>query len=103
MHNPSFGIVGDDRFPRPMWCVLHAHLRADLEGLVNPFQNALPRHLQGSCDLADSLEGMITPSDLRALDIGEKASTRPRLVLTDEEKHHLPKNRLKHQLDREPR
>jgi hypothetical protein len=29
-------------------------LSADLKGLVNPFQNALARHLQGACDLDDS-------------------------------------------------
>jgi hypothetical protein len=54
--------------------VLHAHVGADLEGLVNPFQNALARHFQGSCDLAHSLAGMIAPQDLRPLDIAESGS-----------------------------
>ncbi len=74
MHNPGFGIVGDDGSTRPMRGVLDTHLGAHLEGLVNPFQNALPGHLQGACDLADSLARIIAPQDLRSLDIAESGS-----------------------------
>jgi hypothetical protein len=56
-----------------MRCVHQARPGADLEGLVNPFQNALTRHLQGACDLADSFASMITPQDLRSLDIAESS------------------------------
>src|ERR1700745_2008553 len=71
MHHPGLSIVGDERLPRRMRRVLHAHLCADLEGFVNPFQHALARHLQGASDLADGLAGMVAPQDLRALDITE--------------------------------
>src|SRR5579862_6582739 len=71
MHDPGFGIIGDDRFPGLMRRIFQAHIGTDLEGPVNPFQNTLARHLQGSCDLADGLAGIIAPQDLRALDIAE--------------------------------
>jgi hypothetical protein len=54
-----------------MWGILQAHIGADVESLVDPFQNALAGHLEGSHDLAYSLAGMITRQDLRALDIAE--------------------------------
>jgi hypothetical protein len=54
-----------------MRCVLHAHHDADLKGFVNPLQDTLARNLQGAGDLAHGLAGMVTPQDLRPLDIAE--------------------------------
>lgn len=56
--------------------ILHAHIGANLERLVNPFQGTLAGHLQGACDLAHSLASVLAPKDLRALDIAESGRLR---------------------------
>jgi hypothetical protein len=56
--------------------VLHAGLDAHLESFINPLQHAFARHLQGARDLTYSLAGMITPQDLRALDVAESGGSR---------------------------
>jgi hypothetical protein len=56
--------------------VLHAGLDAHLQGFINPLQHTFARHLQGARGLAYGLAGMISPQNLRALDVAESRALR---------------------------
>src|SRR3989442_1537798 len=76
MHDPSLGIVGNHRLPRLVRGVLYPRLHTHLQGLIDPLEHALARHLQSTSDLAHRLAGLTAPQNLGALHLTDGSGTR---------------------------